>query len=266
MYDWVIIDEAARCNPSELSVSMQVGKNVLLVGDHKQLPPMIDEFVIQKTSKKLRTTQEELKKSEFQRLMESDLGKKYGCSLDRQYRMCEPIADMISDVFYKNDGIELKTMREKNIHFYEHIPSIFKKPVTWIDTSCKDIDSYHKKDISNSLYNSYEANTVIKLLDICYNSELFFNLLKNIYSGETPIGIICPYTAQKKYITREISRKAWPSDFRMLLKIDTVDSYQGKENQIIIVSLTRNDQKLTEGFLKYPERINVSLHVHVSVS
>ena len=191
--------------------------------------------------------------------MESDLGKKYGCSLDRQYRMCEPIADMISDVFYKNDGIELKTMREKNIHFYEHIPSILKKPVTWIDTSCGDIDSYHKKDISNSLYNSYEANTVIKLLDIFYNSELFFNLLKNIYSGEPPIGIICPYTAQKRHITREISRKAWPSDFGMLLKIDTVDSYQGKENQIIIVSLTRNDQKLTEGFLKYPERINVSL-------
>ncbi len=74
-----------------------------------------------------------------------------------------------------------------------------------------------------------------------------------------PIGVIYPYAAQKKHINMEIVRKAWPAIFTKLLKIDTVDSYQGKENEIIIVSLTRNDRKVTEGFLKYPERINVSL-------
>ena len=43
------------------------------------------------------------------------------------------------------------------------------------------------------------------------------------------------------------------------MKVDTVDSYQGKENQIIIISLTRYDLKLKTGFLKDSERINVSL-------
>lgn len=259
LYEWVIIDEAARCNPSELSVSIQVGKNVLLVGDHKQLPPMIDDFILERTSRKLCIPQKELKKSEFQRLMESDLGKKYGCSLDQQYRMCEPIASMISDIFYKDDGIELKTMREKNIPFFESVPKIIQKQVTWIDTSYGEDESYHKKDMSNSLYNSYEANAIIRLLDIIYSSDKFVKMLEKISSDEAPIGVICPYAAQKRHITQEIAKKAWPTNFSDLIKVDTVDSYQGKENQIIIVSLTRNDRKLTEGFLKYPERINVSL-------
>ena|ERR1039458_5624664 len=47
--------------------------------------------------------------------------------------------------------------------------------------------------------------------------------------------------------------------FSDLVKIGTVDSYQGKENRIIIVSLTRNNERFVQGFLKSPERINVSV-------
>jgi len=259
VYDWVIIDEAARCNPSELAVSMQVGKKVLLVGDHKQLPPMFDENVLEETAKKLGFDKEKLKKSEFQRLMESTLGKEIGYGLDRQYRMCQPIANMISDVFYKDDGIELKTMRTGNPDFYKHIPEMLAKQVTWIDTSCGEKEAYHKEGNTKSLYNPYEADTIIKLLDILSESGFFLAELKKSVVDEPPIGIICPYSAQKDHILHEIEKKAWHSDFRKLLKVDTVDSYQGKENQIIIVSLTRNDPKLQTGFLKYPERINVSL-------
>jgi len=259
IYDWVIIDEAARCNPSELAVSMQVGKNVLLVGDHKQLPPMIDDVVLERTCRRLNMSPPELKKSEFQRLMESDFGKKYGCGLNKQYRMCEPIANMISDVFYKKDGIELVTMRDADHDFSAVLPDILTKTVTWIDTASVDKEAFHRRDDSNSLYNPYEANTVIKVLDQLYDSDLFMQLMSERSFGEPPIGVICPYAAQKKHIYMEIVRKAWPAIFTKLLKIDTVDSYQGKENEIIIISLTRNDRKVTEGFLKYPERINVSL-------
>jgi superfamily I DNA and/or RNA helicase len=259
MYDWVIIDEAARCNPSELAVSMQVGKNILLVGDHKQLPPMIDDLVLERTSRKLNILPSELKKSEFQRLMESNFGKTYGCGLNKQYRMCEPIANMISDVFYKEDGIKLVTMRHADHDFIDAVPDFLAKTVTWIDTAVVDQEAFHRKDNSNSLYNPYEANIVIKVLNQLYDSDLFMNLMDERSFNEPPIGVICPYAAQKKQINMEIMKKAWPSTFTRLLKIDTVDSYQGKENEIIIVSLTRNDRKITQGFLKYPERINVSL-------
>ena len=51
----------------------------------------------------------------------------------------------------------------------------------------------------------------------------------------------------------------WDEDFKALVKIDTVDSYQGKENRIIILSLTRSDKHQSPGFLRAPNRINVAL-------
>ena len=47
--------------------------------------------------------------------------------------------------------------------------------------------------------------------------------------------------------------------FKSLVKIDTVDSYQGKENRIIILSLTRSDRHRSPGFLRTPNRINVAM-------
>jgi len=260
IYDWVIIDEAARCNPGELAVSMQVGKNILLVGDHKQLPPMIEESIIEESSKKLGIQSVDLKLSEFQRLMGNDLGEIIGCTLDRQYRMCKPIADMISDIFYKHDGIKLITVRGENPAFYNFIPRPMHKQVTWIDTIDAGKSAYHRKEKnSESIYNDYEAEVIIKLLDMIGESNDFLKELKKYEKVEYPIGVVCPYTAQKKLLLRRIEKKAWHPSYRKLIKVDTVDSYQGKENQIIFVSLTRNDTKFGAGFLKYPERINVSL-------
>jgi superfamily I DNA and/or RNA helicase len=53
VYDWVIVDEAARASPMELVVAMQAGRRVLLVGDHLQLPPIYPRAVEEKTSQLL---------------------------------------------------------------------------------------------------------------------------------------------------------------------------------------------------------------------
>lgn len=56
-----------------------------------------------------------------------------------------------------------------------------------------------------------------------------------------------------------INQTDWLSSIRDLIKVDTVDSYQGQENDIIILSLVRDNHQGIEGFLLNPERINVSL-------
>lgn len=43
VFDWVIIDEAGRATPPELLVPMTLGRKIVLVGDHKQLPPLVDQ-------------------------------------------------------------------------------------------------------------------------------------------------------------------------------------------------------------------------------
>ena len=69
------------------------------------------------------------------------------------------------------------------------------------------------------------------------------------------------YKEQVKLIREKLMRIQWLRNLEDdgVLKIDTVDSYQGKENSIIIVSLVRNNENLNVGFLKHESRINVAL-------
>jgi superfamily I DNA and/or RNA helicase len=56
-----------------------------------------------------------------------------------------------------------------------------------------------------------------------------------------------------------LSEQDWATAVRHLIKVDTVDSYQGKENRIIILSLTANNRVFDEGYLTSPERTNVAM-------
>jgi superfamily I DNA and/or RNA helicase len=67
------------------------------------------------------------------------------------------------------------------------------------------------------------------------------------------------YAAQRDLIRRKLDQADWAGGFRDLFTVGTVDSYQGKENCIIILSVVRNDTSSVVGFLSEPERINVAL-------
>ena len=67
------------------------------------------------------------------------------------------------------------------------------------------------------------------------------------------------YGEQKKRIRQKIKKSGISESLMSLLKIDTVDSYQGKENRIIILSVSRSEQRQSSGFLRLPNRINVAL-------
>lgn len=73
------------------------------------------------------------------------------------------------------------------------------------------------------------------------------------------IGVICMYAEQKRLLRQKFNQEVWAEGFKDLVKIDTVDSYQGKENRIIILSLTRSDRTRYPGFLRAPNRINVAM-------
>ena len=67
------------------------------------------------------------------------------------------------------------------------------------------------------------------------------------------------YAEQKRIIRQKFKEIEWADDFKSLIKIDTVDSYQGKENRIIILSITRSSKDQKPKFLRTPNRINVAL-------
>jgi len=107
-YDWVIVDEAARCTSGELSVPIQIGRRGLLVGDHLQLMPMIERSVVERLEEEMPDApRSELVRSDFERAHTSSFGKANGQILTEQYRMAPAICDMISKVFYEPHDVRL---------------------------------------------------------------------------------------------------------------------------------------------------------------
>jgi len=259
-YDWIIIDEAARSIASELAIAMQSGKRVLLVGDHKQLPPLYSEPHKKAIARKLgivTNDSEDLLQSDFERAFESGYGKEAGAKLLTQYRMAEPIGDLVSQCFYKG---ELVTGNRKIPDIYQNVPNVLKSVVTWLDTSPLGKASHHTESKNNSLTNRVEADEIISLLKEIANNDKFTTALsETVKDGEPVIGVICMYGEQKRHIRKKFNEQTWDDDFKSLVKIDTVDSYQGKENRIIILSITRSCSDLSSGFLRLPNRINVAL-------
>lgn len=256
-YDWVIIDEAARATPGELSVAMQTGRRVLLVGDHRQLPPLYSKEVVDHLSSKFPSTSRlSLTRSDFERAFESSYGKAVGATLQTQYRMAPAIGALVSECFYP---VPLLAGRGEPDDFYRDLPKGVNATVNWIDTS--ETPSSSDRPLPNHGYdNACECRVILSLLRRLSQRDESLEKMSHGTSGENrPIGVICTYANQKLLLQKLLSEQEWAIKIRDLVKVDTVDSYQGKENRIIILSLTRNNEKREQGFLKSPERINVSI-------
>jgi superfamily I DNA and/or RNA helicase/serine/threonine protein kinase len=259
IYDWVIIDEAGRAAPSELAVAMQAGRRILLVGDHRQLPPTFTEEVRDAMKAKFAVEDDSLLfGSDFERIFNSDYGRRVGTKLLTQYRMAPDIGDLVSTCFY--DG-ELESGRGIPPEYYELLPENLSKQVNWIDIS--SIGQAGEEQISEDRrdkWNEAEARCVMGVLKQIIESEDFMEFLSDdLQPMEPAIGIICMYRKQRELIDRMKTEATWLSATRGLVKVDTVDSYQGKENRIVILSTVRNNPRYKSGFLSSTNRINVAL-------
>lgn len=259
IFDWVIIDEAGRAAPSELAVAMQAGHRILLVGDHRQLPPTFSEEVKDAICQRFSVDDDsQMFSSDFERIFDSEYGKKAGVSLRSQYRMAPVIGELVSSCFY-ND--ELDTGRGDPPEYYDLLPEPLTKQVTWIDTSPLGERSYEQvSDDGVERWNQTEARVVMNLLRQIIESDEFMTFLQeDLQPQEPPIGIICMYGRQRQIIDQLKAEATWLGDARRLVKVDTVDSYQGKENRIIILSTVRNNGAQRPGFLSSPNRVNVAM-------
>ena len=257
-YDWVIVDEAARATPSELAVAVQSGRRVLLVGDHRQLPPLYTPQLLAHATRTLQISDQAIiTQSDFQRSFESAYGTTVGAMLKTQYRMAPPIGALVSACFYP---ATLEPGRGDPPAFYDDLPKRLASIVTWIDTSHAGTESFEQRNLNHSVENPYEAREIIHLLKELAGAETFLNnLLSAIEEDELPIGVICMYADQKRLLQRLLSEQDWATNIRRFIKIDTVDSYQGKQNRIIILSTTRHNSRYEQGHVWSPERVNVAI-------
>ncbi|TDU24192.1 AAA domain-containing protein [Panacagrimonas perspica] len=260
-FDWVIVDEAARCTSSELAVPIQLARRVLLVGDHFQLKPMIERSLVDRLEEEFPGhARSELTRSDFERAFDSAYGEKIGERLTEQYRMNDAICSLVSECFYEPHQVRLTTSpdRKSKLAFPGTLPPVLSKPICWVDTAVLSNAKERQLPNSTTFHNEGEVEAVIRCLDvIAQQEELVTQLLKG--DEETPIGVICMYSGQKQRIEVACAGHAFNPRFRKLVRVDTVDAYQGKENSIVIVSLVRTNGRFDPGHIREPNRCNVAM-------
>lgn len=239
-FDLVVIDEATQgIEPSTWIPLLHAGK-VVMAGDHCQLPPTVQSF--QKGKNTLSFTL-------FERLHEV-LGTDSKIRLERQYRMHEDIMNFSSQEFY--DGKLIADGLVKG-HTLADIPGVRVKdlelsPVMFLDTAGLGYEE-EEEEGTGSRYNSSEAKLVVQELDKYFRASI----------RPMDIGIISPYSAQVKLLTNMIlGDKPDPGELKEL-EIDSVDAFQGREKEVIIVSLVRSNVEGEIGFLADTRRMNVAM-------
>lgn len=243
-FDLVIVDEAGRATPPEALVPMVLGKKIILVGDHKQLPPVIDKVLSDELKLKENYNLRELEETLFAYLY-TNVDEQCHEMLREQYRMHPVIGDLISKVFY-NDSIISKVNPSDRVHNYK---PFMDNNIVWLDT-CNNSNRF-EENIGTTKQNVLEAYKIIELLCDMDRNNTELGIKKNV-------GIITGYKAQKSLINREIEKRGLTFN-NIDIEVDTVDAFQGRETDIIIYSIVRSNEDGNIGFLGDTRRLNVSL-------
>ena len=217
---------------------MQFANRIVLAGDHCQLPPTVLSPEAIRGGFNI---------SLMERLLENGGPRKM---LNVQYRMHQDIMSFSSDVFYEGN---LQADTAVQTALLADLPQIAATPLTqtpihFIDTAGASYDEEPEPD-GDSRLNPLEADLVTKKVD-----EL-------LQSGVSPadIAVISPYSAQVKLLREKILKPSAVDGARSGIEIDSVDGFQGREKEAVIVSLVRSNPEGEVGFLADTRRMNVAM-------
>lgn len=256
-FDVVIIDEASQALEAQCWIPLLSAKKVVLAGDHLQLPP-----TVKSVHKKIYANEEEgvtkgvsLEKTLFDRLL-SLHGPGIKKMLTTQYRMHDQIMQFPSAELYESKLIAADSVKARLL---EHLPYEVQstddtiEPVVFWDTQGGDFpertedSDIGKKEalLGESKSNDMEALVVAK------------HVANLVDAGVHPpdIAVITPYNGQLALLSQML-REKYPG-----LELGSVDGFQGREKEAVVVSLVRSNAAHDVGFLGERRRLNGRLIV-----
>jgi ATP-dependent RNA/DNA helicase IGHMBP2 len=231
-FDLAVIDEACQCTEPACWIPLLRCERVVLAGDHCQLPPTVISGEAQKQGFGV---------SLLERLMASR-GDEAARQLTVQYRMHQSIMEFSSHEFYEDTLIAHPSVAE---HMLTGLPDVQSDPLTetpleFVDTAGASYDEALETD-GDSRLNEREAalagRKVQTLLSLGVSSK--------------DIAVIAPYSAQVRLLRQQLATKG--------VEIDSVDGFQGREKEAVIISLVRSNTNCEIGFLSDVRRMNVAL-------
>lgn len=255
IFETVVVDEAARANPLDLFIPMSLAEQrIVLVGDHRQLPHILDheieqdleKSVSEKTSEMLRTS---LFKRLFEQLREREKhdGVKRTVTLDVQYRMHPLLGQFVSDTFYAPYGEGFRSARDAS-EFTHNLVPYGDAVAAWVSIPFKK----GKESGGQSKRRRAEAVWIVREVRRLLETRPDFS-----------VGVISFYSAQVTEILEQmtgvgLSELADDGTYRLAeswretrdghgrlkerLRVGTVDAFQGKEFDVVFLSMTRSNE------------------------
>ena len=283
-FDVVIQDESSKATPAELSLPLIYGKKNIIIGDHRQLPPMISresftnsfDYLIkrEKDNSELQRIKElksfvvknfnALEISHFERLY-NQIDEKLKGVFNYQFRMHPAINEVIKQFYKDEGGLECGLVLPKDLGINDpdyinngasRFHGITAGPidpdvhVLWIDSSSPEMLD------GTSRVNYGEVEIIRKLLRELNGSDSFHEYNNRWSSVEDKqIGLISFYGKQLRLL-KEMVREFNPNEIP--IRVSTVDRFQGMERNIIVVSMVRSHCIQTEkgqkpNYTKYGE-------------
>lgn len=228
-----VIDEAGQSIEPACWIPILKSKKLVMAGDHFQLPPTIKSA---EAAKELGTT-----------LMEKLVARHPSSVvlLEEQYRMHSKIMEFSSKEFYEgklkaNDSVASRLLFEGD------------QPFVFMDTAGCGYDELREE---SKLSNPEEADFVLQQL------ERLAATLQTIYSTDNfpSIGLISPYRHQVELLKEKVQGFPLLQSCLPNITINTIDSFQGQERDIIFISLVRSNADASIGFLSEVRRMNVAM-------
>ena len=230
VFDWLILDEANKVRANEALALMPLAKRWVMIGDLNQLPPVMEEAA--STFKIEHPLDEVVRDDSFYGWVWEKVPAGSKIMLPRQYRMREPIGRVVSDLFY--DG--------KLIHEAPHprmpLPWPFDRELVWVDTGAQD----EYRDAQRSVANEFEVALCKDITSI---------IRRRVRKAK--LAVIAMYNSQVNRLQGSLKGIVPPDD------IESVDAFEGRESDGVILSLVRSNDRAAIGFLNDPNRVNVAI-------
>jgi len=281
-FDLVIVEEAGKCYPSELLHALCLGRTVLMIGDQRQLPP----YQERRTREAIESWHATLEQARREPEHREELHERFGETflelealahehgpltkdetawlrpfeylferldarhrLEEQFRMEAPLSRLVGRVFYGRPFIHRKPAGNP---LEGVIPRELDVPLLWIDTphmtqQPEATEDPEKRGFRNNLH----------------ERDLIVRYLRCLHPGHrVDLVILTPYNDQKRLLLdsqelRAACQRLTDSPFEQVVR--TTDEYQGREAELTVLSLVRNNSLGARawGFMTEPERLNV---------
>lgn len=259
----VVVDEAARANPLDLFIPMALARRrVVLVGDPRQLPHLLDAEIEDeiRSERGDQVASVTYQQSLFERLWRQFERRKAidGINrvvmLDQQFRMHPRLGDFVSKHFYEKAGLGRVHSGKSESDFTLSIPDFGGAVAVWVDVPASEGPEGRPSHGSTTRVRDAEARQI---------SSLVKRLVEQL-PADASIGVITFYSGQRDAICKALSSGkqplmewvdgAWRArepfaqlpDGRERLRVGTVDAFQGKEFDVVLLSAVRSNTRQVE--------------------